>query len=45
MDKEFKKSKTYRIKVLEDFVETLKVAEEKSGYLVEEFLREFQEKI
>ena len=42
MDKSFAKSKSYRIKVLEDFVGALKVAEEKSGYLVEEFLREFE---
>ena len=40
MDESFAKSKSYRIRVLEDFVEDLKVAEEKSGYLVEEFLKE-----
>jgi len=42
MDESYAKSKSYRIKVLEDLVETLKDAEEKSGYLVEEFLREFE---
>ena len=39
MNKSFAKSKSYRIRVLEDYIDALKVAEEKSGYLVEEFLK------
>ena len=33
-----RESKSYRIKVLDEFVTALKIAEEKCGYMMEEFL-------